>query len=42
MPDPRPLQIFENVYATQHSLIDYEREQFAAYLSSFEDGEGER
>ena len=42
MPDPKPLQIFENVYATQHPLLDYEREQFAAYLSSFEDEEGGR
>lgn len=42
MPDPRPLQIFEHVYATPHPLIDFEREQFAAYLSSFEDEEGER
>jgi pyruvate dehydrogenase E1 component alpha subunit len=36
MPDPRPLAIFENVYAEPHSLITEEREQFAAYLDSFE------
>jgi 2-oxoisovalerate dehydrogenase E1 component subunit alpha len=40
MPEPRPMQIFENVYAEPHSLIDAEREQFAAYLNSFADEEG--
>jgi len=42
MPEPRPQQIFEHVYAEPHSLIDAEREQFAAYLSSFADEEGAR
>jgi len=36
MPDPAPLRIFDNVYATGSSLLEEEREQFAAYLSSFE------
>ncbi len=40
MPDPRPVQIFENVYAEPHSLLTAEREQFTAYLSSFADEEG--
>jgi pyruvate dehydrogenase E1 component alpha subunit len=42
MPDPKPMQIFENIYAEPHSLIDAEREQFAAYLSSFADEEDGR
>jgi 2-oxoisovalerate dehydrogenase E1 component alpha subunit len=40
MPDPRPTQIFEHVYAEPHPLIDAEREQFTAYLSMFADEEG--
>ncbi|MGE5287778.1 MAG: pyruvate dehydrogenase (acetyl-transferring) E1 component subunit alpha [Micromonosporaceae bacterium] len=40
MPDPRPLQMFENVYAEPHPLIDAERAQYAAYLSSFADEDG--
>jgi 2-oxoisovalerate dehydrogenase E1 component alpha subunit len=39
MPDPEPLAIFENVYAEPHSLLDSEREQFAAYLDSFAEPE---
>ncbi|WP_283138998.1 pyruvate dehydrogenase (acetyl-transferring) E1 component subunit alpha [Rhizohabitans arisaemae] len=39
MPDPNPLAIFDHVYAEPHALIDEERAQYAAYLSSFE-GEG--
>ncbi len=42
MPDPRPAQIFENVYAEPHTLVDAEREQFMTYLSSFADEEGAR
>jgi pyruvate dehydrogenase E1 component alpha subunit len=37
MPDPGPLSIFEHVYADAHPLLDEEREQFAAYLSTFEE-----
>jgi pyruvate dehydrogenase E1 component alpha subunit len=36
MPDPQPLSIFENVYSEPNALLDSEREQFAAYLDSFE------
>ncbi len=36
MPDPEPLSVFDNVYAEAHPLIDEEREQFAAYLDTFE------
>jgi pyruvate dehydrogenase E1 component alpha subunit len=36
LPDPDPLSIFDHVYADQHPLMDEEREQFAAYLASFE------
>ena len=42
MPDPRPVQMFENVYAERHPLVDREREQFVAYLSSFADEEDAR
>src|SRR5262249_29868789 len=37
MPDPTPLSIFDHVYADAHSLMDEEREQFAAYLATFEE-----
>ena len=36
MPDPQPLAIFENIYSEPNALLDAEREQFAAYLDSFE------
>jgi 2-oxoisovalerate dehydrogenase E1 component alpha subunit len=36
MPDPEALSIFDHVYAEAHPLIDEEREQFAAYLDTFE------
>jgi 2-oxoisovalerate dehydrogenase E1 component alpha subunit len=36
MPDPQPLSIFENIYSEPNALLDEEREQFAAYLDSFE------
>ena len=39
MPDPRPLAIFEHVYAEPTSILRAEREQYAAYLDSFA-GEG--
>ena len=41
MPDPRPLSIFDNVYAGPNSLLDAEREQMAAYLDSFVDEAGD-
>ncbi|MFI0357140.1 pyruvate dehydrogenase (acetyl-transferring) E1 component subunit alpha [Actinomadura sp. 9N407] len=37
LPDPGPLEIFNNVYAEPHPLMSEEQEQFAAYLASFED-----
>jgi pyruvate dehydrogenase E1 component alpha subunit len=37
MPDPRPLAMFDNVYAEEHPLLAEQREQFAAYLASFEE-----
>ena len=37
LPDPEPLEIFENVYAEPHPLLTEEQEQFAAYLASFEE-----
>ncbi len=39
MPDPEPLAIFENVYSEPNALLAAEREEFAAYLDSFEPGE---
>ncbi len=36
MPDPPPLAIFDHVYAEPTSILRTEREQFAAYLDSFE------
>src|SRR5690242_15539021 len=36
MPDPDPMAIFENVYSEPNVLLAAEREQFAAYLDSFE------
>ena len=39
MPDPEPMAIFENVYSEPNALLAAEREQFAAYLDSFEPGE---
>jgi pyruvate dehydrogenase E1 component alpha subunit len=37
LPDPRPLEIFDHVYAEPHPLMTEEQEQFAAYLASFEE-----
>ncbi len=38
MPDPAPLSAFEHVYAGPQATIDAERDSYAAYLESFEDG----
>jgi 2-oxoisovalerate dehydrogenase E1 component alpha subunit len=41
MPDPPPLTIFDDVYAEPTAILRAEREQFAAYLETFEDaGDG--
>jgi 2-oxoisovalerate dehydrogenase E1 component alpha subunit len=41
MPDPPPLAIFDDVYAEPTAILRAEREQFAAYLETFEDaGDG--
>ena len=37
MPDPPPMAIFDNVYAEPTSILREEREQYAAYLDSFEE-----
>jgi len=42
MPDPDPMAIFENVYSEPNALLAAEREQFAAYLDSFEAEEAAR
>jgi 2-oxoisovalerate dehydrogenase E1 component alpha subunit len=45
MPDPSPLAMFDNVYAEPDPMPDIlraEREQYAAYLDSFETEEGSR
>jgi 2-oxoisovalerate dehydrogenase E1 component alpha subunit len=36
MPDPPPLSLFDNVYAEPTAIVREEREQYAAYLDSFE------
>jgi pyruvate dehydrogenase E1 component alpha subunit len=36
LPDPAPLELFEHVYATPSAILDEERQQYAAYLASFE------
>jgi 2-oxoisovalerate dehydrogenase E1 component alpha subunit len=37
MADPEPLSVFDHVYAEEHPLMVEEREQFAAYLDTFEE-----
>ena len=37
MPDPAPLAIFDHVYGEPTALLAEEREQYAAYLDSFEE-----
>jgi pyruvate dehydrogenase E1 component alpha subunit len=37
LPDPEATAIWENVYATDHSLLAGERDQFTSYLGSFEE-----
>jgi pyruvate dehydrogenase E1 component alpha subunit len=37
MPDPSPLSAFEHIYAGPHSIVDAERQAYAAYLDSFDD-----
>jgi len=39
MPDPEPLSMFDNIYAEPSALLEAERAQLAAYLSSFADEE---
>jgi 2-oxoisovalerate dehydrogenase E1 component alpha subunit len=38
MPDPPPLDLFDQVYAEPTVILREEREQYAAYLDSFEGG----
>jgi 2-oxoisovalerate dehydrogenase E1 component alpha subunit len=40
MPDPSPLSAFEHVYAGANSILDAERDAYAAYLDSFADAPG--
>ena len=40
MPDPPPLAIFDHVYTEPTAIVRAEREQYAAYLDSFETGAG--
>jgi 2-oxoisovalerate dehydrogenase E1 component alpha subunit len=40
MEDPEPLSIFDHVYAEPHPLVEEEREQFRAYLETFDDTVG--
>jgi 2-oxoisovalerate dehydrogenase E1 component alpha subunit len=41
MPDPKPLDIFDHVYVEQTPELITQREQFAAYLDSFEGAQTE-
>jgi 2-oxoisovalerate dehydrogenase E1 component alpha subunit len=36
LPDPEPLTVLANVYATPHAGVDRQRVEYAAYLASFE------
>ncbi len=38
MADPEPLSMFDNVYAEPHAPLAKQRDEFAAYLASFEGG----
>ena len=40
MPDPPPMAIFENVYTQPNAILQAERDQYAAYLDTFEAEEG--
>ena len=37
LPDPAPLELFEHVYADRNAIVAEERDQYAAYLDSFEE-----
>ncbi|MBE3000934.1 pyruvate dehydrogenase (acetyl-transferring) E1 component subunit alpha [Nocardiopsis sp. HNM0947] len=41
LPDPEPLEIFDEVYAEPNVHIDQQRSEFAEYLASFEDASTE-
>jgi 2-oxoisovalerate dehydrogenase E1 component alpha subunit len=38
LPDPKPVDMFDNVYATGSPLVDEQREEFVRYMASFEGG----
>jgi 2-oxoisovalerate dehydrogenase E1 component subunit alpha len=40
MPDPAPLSLFDHVYSGEHRILAEERERYAEYLASFEEGAG--
>jgi 2-oxoisovalerate dehydrogenase E1 component alpha subunit len=40
MPDPPPLTIFDHVYAEPTAIVRTERQQYAAYLASFDEEAG--
>ena len=42
MPDPDPLSMFDNIFAEPSALLEHERAQLAAYLSSFVSEEAAR
>ncbi|MHB1173201.1 MAG: pyruvate dehydrogenase (acetyl-transferring) E1 component subunit alpha [Lacisediminihabitans sp.] len=42
LPDPEPLSIFDNVYATPNSTLDRQRDQYTAYLAGFDGADGGR
>jgi pyruvate dehydrogenase E1 component alpha subunit len=38
MPDPKPLQLFDDVYVDSTNLLTRQRDTFSSYLDSFVDG----
>jgi pyruvate dehydrogenase E1 component alpha subunit len=38
MPDPEPADLFAHVYAEPHTLVQEEKEAYAAYLAGFDEG----
>lgn len=37
LPDPEPLSVFDNVYATWNSTVERQRTEYASYLASFDE-----
>ncbi|PYI66040.1 pyruvate dehydrogenase (acetyl-transferring) E1 component subunit alpha [Arthrobacter livingstonensis] len=35
MPDPAPMSVFDNVYTTEHAILDRQRDHYERYLAGF-------